>query len=263
MNAVNETSARTEAGLTVGSAARLVGVSVRTLHHWDGIGLATPSVRTGTGYRVYTSADVERLHRVLTYREVGFPLQRIREILDDPRADAVEHLRRQRRAIDERIDRLRRMAAAVDEMMEAKKMGIQLTAQEQKEIFGDDWLGDEYAAEAEQRWGGTDAWRQSQERTAHMGKEDWQRVKAESDALETDLAEAMSDGAEPGGPRANALAERHRAGIEEFYDCSYDMQCALAAMYRDDERFRRHYDTVAPGLAQYLCDVITANAERR
>lgn len=242
--------------------ARLVGVSVRTLHHWDEVGLVTPGVRTHAGYRVYTAPDVERLHRVLTYREVGFPLQRIGELLDDPAVDPMEHLHRQRRLIGERIDRLRRMATAVDEMMEAKEMGIQLTAQEQREIFGDDWLGDEYADEAEDRWGGTDAWHQSQERTARMTKDDWKRVKAESDALEADLAAAMSDAAEPGGERANALAERHRESIERFYDCSYAMQCYLARMYVDDERYREHYETVRPGLARYLRDVIIANAER-
>lgn len=251
-----------DAGLTVGDAARLVGVSVRTLHHWDAIGLAAPSLRSRAGYRVYTAGDVERLHRVLTYREVGFALGRIAELLDDPAVDALEHLRRQRRLIDERIDRLRQMASAVDTMMEAKTMGIQLTPEEQREVFGDDWLGDEYQEEAEQRWGGTDAWRQSQQRTAGYSKADWAQVKAETDALEADLAAALAEGVAPGSERADALAERHRAGIERFYDCSHEMQCCLARMYLDDERFRAHYDAVAPGLAQYLHDVIVANAAR-
>lgn len=256
MDSVNDTDQ-----LTVGMAARLVGVSVRTLHHWDEIALATPSDRTPAGYRVYTAPDVERLHRVLTYREVGIPLQQIRRILDDPGVDAVTHLRHQRRLIDERIDRLHRMAAAVDTMMEAKTMGTQLTPQEQREIFGDDWLGDEYSAEAEDRWGDTAQWRQSQERTAAYGKEDWKRIKAETDALEADVAAALRNGAPTDSPAAAELAERHRAGIEKFYDCSYEMQCCLADLYVTDDRFRAHYDDLAPGLAQYLHDVIIANAE--
>ncbi|RPA12534.1 MerR family transcriptional regulator [Gordonia sp. OPL2] len=248
---------------TVGEIARLVGISVRTLHHWDHIGLVVPSGRTASGYRIYDDADVERLHRVLTYRELGFPLEQIATLLDDPSVDAMAHLRDQHDLLTERIDRLHRMVAAVEEMMNAKKDGIQLTAAEQAEIFGDDWPGDEYAAEAQERWGDTDAWRQSQARTARFDKNDWRRIKAEGDALEAKLADAMRAGVAAGSPEANALAEEHRAGIEQFYDCGYEMQVNLAEMYIADPRFTAHYDTRAPGLAQFLRDIIVANAEGR
>lgn len=248
---------------TVGAIARLVGVSVRTLHHYDHIGLVVPSGRTASGYRMYDDADVERLHRVLTYRELGFPLEQIATLLDDPSVDAMAHLRDQHDLLTERIDRLHRMVAAVEEMMNAKKDGIQLTAAEQAEIFGDDWPGDEYAAEAQERWGETDAWRQSQARTARFDKDDWRRIKAEGDALEAKLADAMRAGVAAGSPEANALAEEHRAGIEQFYDCGYEMQVCLAEMYIADPRFTAHYDTRAPGLAQFVRDIIVANAEGR
>ncbi len=170
--------------LTVGATARLVGVSVRTLHHYDEIGLVTPSARTHAGYRVYDDADVERLHQVLTYRELGFPLEQIATLLDDPSADALEHLSNQRDLLHVRIAHLTRMVAAVEDMMTAKKTGIALTAAEQAEIFGDDWLGDEYADEAQERWGDTAAWQQSQQRTAGYSKDDWRRIKEETDAFE-------------------------------------------------------------------------------
>ncbi|MFC9786807.1 MerR family transcriptional regulator [Rhodococcus sp. NPDC127528] len=251
-----------EPRLTVGEVARLVGVSVRTLHHYDEIGLVTPSGRTPSGYRSYSGPDVERLHRVLTYRELGFPLEEIATLLDDPSVDALAHLRRQRELLAQRIDRLHRMAAAVEKMMEAKQMGIQLTPEEQREIFGDDWLGEEYAAEAEQRWGDTDAWKQSQVRAATWTKDDWKAVKAEVDALEADFAAALADGVAADSDRAAALADRHLESIRRHYDCGYDMQVCLAQMYLADERFRRHYDDVAAGLAQYLHDAIVANAAR-
>lgn len=248
---------------TVGVVAKLVGVSVRTLHHYDEIGLVTPSDRTPSGYRSYSDADVERLHRVLTYRALGFPLEEIAALLDDPDVDAVAHLRRQHELLSERIDRLHEMAAAVEKMMEAKSMGIQLTPEEQNEIFGADWPGEEYAAEAKERWADTDAWKQSQQRTAKFDKKDWQRIKAEGDALEAKLAEAMAEGVEPGSDRANALAEEHRAGIAKFYDCDHPMQVNLAEMYVADDRFRQHYDDIAPGLAQFVRDIIVANAEQQ
>ncbi|MFW0797100.1 MerR family transcriptional regulator [Gordonia sp. CPCC 205515] len=246
---------------TVGEVAGLVGISVRTLHHYDRIGLVVPSGRTSAGYRVYDDGDVERLHQVLTYRELGFPLEQIATLLDDPTVDAMAHLTDQRALLTDRIDRLHRMVAAVEDMMNAKRKGVQLTAEEQAEIFGQNWLGDEYAAEAEERWGETDAWQQSQERTGRFSKDDWRRVKADTDALEAKLADALTAGVAPGSPEANALAEEHRASINRFYDCSHEMQVNLAQMYVADPRFTKHYDDRAAGLAQYVHDVIVANAE--
>ena len=248
---------------TVGAIARMTGVSVRTLHHYDEIGLVPPSARTSAGYRAYSDDDVERLHRVLTYRELGFPLEQIATLLDDPSADAMAHLEQQRTLLTERIDRLHRMVAAVEDMMNSKKQGIQLTAQEQTEIFGDDWMGEQYAEEAEQRWGETAQWKQSAERTASFSKADWQAIKDETDALEAALAAGLAAGYAPGGAEANRLAEQHRASIEKFYDCGYDMQVCLAQMYVADPRFTKHYDDIAPGLAQYVHDVIVANAEQQ
>jgi len=246
---------------TVGHVAALVGVSVRTLHHYDQIGLVPPSARSNAGYRMYSDHDISRLHRVLVYRELGFPLEEIATLLDDPSVDAMAHLKRQRALLDERIDRLHQMVAAVEQMMEAQTMGIQLSTEEQSEIFGDNWLGEEYAAEAEQRWGTTDAWKQSQSRTATLSKDDWQHVKAETDALESAFAEALRDGVPADSERGRELAERHRASIEQHYGCGYAMHRNLAEMYVTDERYRQHYEGVAPGLAQYTRDVIVANAD--
>lgn len=246
--------------MLVGEVARLVGISVRTLHHYDEISLVVPSGRTAKGYRSYSAEDVERLHQVLTYRELGFALDDIATLLDDPSVDAMAHLQRQRELLDARIDRLHQMAAAVDKMMEAKKMGIQLSPEEQREVFGENWTGEQYADEAEQRWGQTDEWKQSQARTASFTKDDWKRIKSETDALEADFAAALASGVATDSPQAAALAERHRASIEHFYDCGYDMHVCLGEMYIADERFTKHYDDITPGLAQYIRDAIVANA---
>lgn len=245
---------------TVGAVARLADVSVRTLHHYDAVGLVVPSGRTGAGYRTYSDDDVERLFAVLAYRELGFPLDEIRTILDDPDADALTHLRRQRDLLAERIDHLHAMATAVDTLIEERTMGNEVTPEQLREIWGDDWTGEKYEDEARERWGDTDAWAQSRERTARFTAEDWTAVKVESETLEADLAAAMAAGVRPGDPAANALAERHRLSIDRFYDCDHAMQVCVSAMYVTDERFRAHYDERAEGLAQWLVDVIAANA---
>ena len=244
---------------TVGAIAALTGVSVRTLHHYDHIGLVVPSVRTQAGYRGYTDADIERLHLVLVYRSVGIPLDEIRSLLDDPSADVVEHLRRQRQLLLEQADRLQHTIKAVEELMNAHRSGIQLTAEEQVEIFGTTTYSEEYAEEAEQRWGDTDAWKQSQQRVSQLSKQDWIAIKSDGDALLAALAQAKRGGVEPGSDAANELAGRHRASIERFYDCDDEMHRCLAEMYLADERFTRYYDDVEPGLAQYVHDIVVAS----
>jgi DNA-binding transcriptional MerR regulator len=244
---------------TVGAVAALTGVSVRTLHHYDHIGLVVPSVRTPAGYRGYTDADIERLHLVLVYRSVGMPLDEIRKVLDDSGADVLEHLRRQHMLLLEQADRLQHTIKAVEELMNAHDKGIQLTAEEQVEIFGTTAFGEEYATEAEARWDETDAWKQSQQRVSQFSKQDWIAIKAEGDALLADLAQAKRDGVVPGSAEANDLAARHRASIERFYDCGDEMHRHLVEMYLADERFTRYYDDVEPGLAQFVHDIVVAD----
>lgn len=249
--------------LTVGRVADLVGVSVRTLHHWDAIGLVRPSGRSWSGYRLYDAEDVARIHRVLVYRELGLALAQIGEILDDPSVDPREHLQRQRTLLEERIRRLERTARAVDEMIERTDMthenGIRLSAEEQARIFGADW-DPAYQDEARERWGGTEAWKQSAARTREWGPEQWQQVKEELETVESALADALARGIAPGSEEANALAERHRATIARHYDCTRSMQVVLARMYTEDPRFAAHYDERAEGLAAWLRAVIEENA---
>lgn len=246
---------------TVGAVAALTGVSVRTLHHYDRIGLVVPSVRTPAGYRGYTDADIERLHLVLVYRSVGMPLDDIRALMS-PDADVLEHLQRQHGLLLEQADRLQHTIKAVEELMNAHRSGIQLTAEEQVEIFGTAAHSEEYAAEAEERWGDTDAWQQSQQRVSKFTKQDWIEIKAEGDALLEALAHAKRSGVAPGSAEANELAARHRASIEHFYDCDDGMHRCLAEMYLADERFTRYYDEVEPGLAQFLHDIVVASIDR-
>jgi MerR family transcriptional regulator, thiopeptide resistance regulator len=248
---------------TVGELARLAGITVRTLHHYDRIGLVRPSERTAAGYRSYDLRDLDRLQQVLVYRELGFPLEEVATLLDDPDADPAVHLRRQHRLLRERIERTQAMVAAVEKEMEARQMGIPLSPEERFEVFGD-WLPEEYAAEAEERWGDSAAWAQSQRRTAAMSKEDWLGVRAEADALERRFAELLHAGAAAGSAPAMDLAEEHRQHISRwFYDCPPQMHAGLGRMYVDDERFAAHYEQVAAGLAQYVSTAVQANAARQ
>jgi MerR family transcriptional regulator, thiopeptide resistance regulator len=248
--------------VNVGEVAALAGVTVRTLHHYDRIGLLSPSDRSAAGYRRYAPADLDRLHRILVYRELGFPLEEVATLLDDPDADPAAHLRRQHRLLRDRLERTQAMVEAVEKEMEAQQMGISLTPEERFELFGDGF-SEEYQAEAEERWGDTEAWAQSQRRTSAYTKEDWVRIKEEGEAIERRFAEALQGGVPADSEQAMDLAEEHRQQISRnFYDCPPAMHAGLGRMYVEDERFTAHYDQRAPGLAQYVSTAVQANAAR-
>jgi MerR family transcriptional regulator, thiopeptide resistance regulator len=259
------TSTTTARPLTVGQLAELAGITVRTLHHYDETGLLVPSTRSEAGYRLYTTDDVQRLQRVLFYRELGFALEDIATLLDDPTADPTDHLRRQHALLADRIARLKDLQAAVELHLEARTMDIQLTPEEMLDVFGEDYTTnhDAYQAEAQQRWGDTDAWAESSRRAAQYSKDDWARMKAESEDATTRVIHAMQAGLPATSEQAMDGAEAMRSLIGRwFYDCSHAMHCSLADMYVQDPRFRKTYEDMAPGLAQYVHDAIHANADR-
>lgn len=247
----------------VGTVARLAGVTVRTLHHYDEIGLLRPSGRSGAGYRRYGDADLERLQLIRYYRELGFPLEEIATILDDPRADPAAHLRRQHGLLTGRIHRLQEMVTAIEFAMEASRVGINLTPEERFEVFGDQ-DPERYAAEAEERWGGSAAYQESARRTGRYTKEDWLRNRAENEEWGERFVALMADGTPPDSPEAMALAEEHRQLISRwFYECSYEIHTGLADMYVADPRFTAYFERIRPGMAAYLGEAIHANAVHR
>jgi hypothetical protein len=130
-------------------------------------------------------------------------------------------------------------------------MGIELDPAEIREVFGDEDPA-QHASEAEERWGGTEAWAESQRRTSSYTKEDWLRMRAEQEDLEARMAAAMARGAD-----GRDLAQEHRALLTRwFHDVSPEMHVQLAEMYVADERFTAHYDRRAPGLARWLRDAV-------
>lgn len=250
-------------GWSVGEVAAFARVSVRTLHHYDEIGLLRPRERNRAGHRRYDGGDLDRLQQILFYRELGFPLDEVAVLLDDPDADPVALLRRQYELLTTRAERLQQMAEAVRRAMEARTMGIDLTPEEKFEVFGD-YDPDQHAEEVRDRWGDTEAYAQSQARAASYTKEDWLRIKAEQDDWAARIVAARDAGEPADGPAAMDLAEEHRQAVNRFYyDCDHRMHTCLAEMYLADPRFTAFYESLAPGMARYVHDAILANAARQ
>ncbi|MEU2114503.1 MerR family transcriptional regulator [Streptomyces sp. NPDC016459] len=246
-------------GLIVGQAARHLDVTVRALHHWDDIGLARPSLRTAAGYRLYTADDLERLHRVVVYRELGLGLDRIRAVLDDPTADVPGALRAQRAQVDERIERLQRLGTGLDRMIDAHERGLLLSVEQQAAILGPEWNPD-WPAEARRRYGHTAQWQQYAERSAARGPEEWRAVADAMADLDRALGDAMDAGVAPGSPEANRLVERHRDLFAAYFPLTRQMQVCLGRMFEADPAYAAHYDGIRAGLAAWFRRLVDADA---
>ena len=246
---------------TVGQVARTFGISVRTLHHYDEQGLVVPSGRTASGYRLYDHGDLERLSTVVGYRRLGFALVDVRDLLEADGPGRLAHLRRQQAAVRARLAQTADLAEAIEHALEAEMQDRPATTEDLRAIFGDGY-SEEYQAEAQERWGQTPQWEQSQARTARFTPADWVQIKKSTEAFEAELAQAVADGVDPASDEGVALADRHHASIEVYYDCSDEMHANLAELYVSDERFTRHYDERRPGLAQWLHDAILARVAR-
>jgi MerR family transcriptional regulator, thiopeptide resistance regulator len=243
---------------TVSQVAGVAKVSVRTLHHYDRIGLLSPSERTSAGYRLYTPQDLERLQQVLLFKELGFGLDEIRRIVNDPGFDRVEALAAQRKLLQMKSQRIGEMLGAVEKALDAAEKGIAMDEEDMFEVFGD-FDPKQHEDEARERWGHTEAYKESARRVAKMTKEDWVRIKAEGDAIEAGLAAAMTAGKPVDDPEVQALVERHWSQIDSnFYPCSLEVYGGLADMYVADPRFAAHYDARAEGLATYVHDAMKA-----
>ena len=245
----------------VADVARLSGVSIRALHHYDAIGLLTPTARTEAGYRLYTDVDLLRLQQILIGRELGFPLEAIKRSLDDPRLDQRAALIEQRRRLEEQAWAVGEMLRAVDAALAVVGRDPEGDAMEMKELFGG-FDPSTYEAEVEERWGGP-ALDESKRRVKGYTADDWKRQQAEQGAIYAEAAAAMRGGVEPASQAAMEIAERHRLSIGKwFYPCSRAMHAGLADMYEADERFRASIDQAGEGLTAFLSAAIRANAGR-
>ena len=251
----------------VKEAARIAGVSVRTLHHYDELGLLVPSARSGAGYRLYSDDDLMRLQQILIGRELGLPLEEIRRALDEPSFDRRQALRAQREQLRQRVAQTEAMIRAVDAALAAldpqgPEGGTKGETMDMQELFSG-FDPARYEQEAEQRWGQTDAYKESRRRTARYSAEDWARQKAEQESIYRDLAAAQQAGRAATEPAVLELAERHRLSIDRwFYPCSRDLHRGLADLYESDSRFADNIDRYGAGLTGFLVAAIRANAAR-
>jgi len=247
---------------TVGQVATLARVTVRTLHHYDRIGLLSPSRRSESGYRLYDYGDLERLRQIRLLRELRFSLDAIGQMLDGPAYDRRSALVAQRELLRERQERTDRIIRGVDRALTVLEEESQMEATKMFDGL-EEFDHSQYEDEARERWGDSDAYKESMRRTRRYSKSDWARIREEGETIVAQLAGLMAEGAQAAGRAAMNLAEQHRHHIDRwFYPCSHGMHCNLAEMYTADPRFEEYFEKRAKGLAAFVQDAIRANEAR-
>ena len=238
---------------TVKEVSKMTGVSVRTLHYYDGIGLLKPTETTDAGYRLYNGEALARLQQILFFRELGFPLKEIREILANPSFDAREALKNHRRMLVMERDRLNGLIRLADRTLKGET-AMSFEEFDRGEI---EETRKKFAKEAKERWGGTDAYRESERRTSSYTRDDWERIHGEAEKLYRAFAENMKK--PPDDPDVEALVKEWQALItRNFYLCTDEILAGLGKMYSGDPRFAGNIDKHGQGLADFMSRAIAA-----
>lgn len=251
---------------TVGEVAELTRVSIRTLHHYDDIGLLVPSERSEANYRLYTQADLARLYRILTFRDLGFPLSEIVRLLNADAAQEKAALELQAKVLREQIHGAEQKLRAVTSLLNAELSGEgakSMSKEEIKELF-DGFDHSQYDDEVKERWGGTEAYRQNKERMKGYSPADLERMKQEGAELHAKYVALMNAGIPADSPQAAEVAESHRAYFHRwFYDCNPEMLKGVSEMWVNDPRFTKNIDRVREGLAAYQYAAVQAWANQK
>ncbi len=242
---------------TVNEISKITGVSVRTLHHYDQIGLLRPQRVTDAGYRLYGDKQLRQLQQIMFLRELDFTLKEIGAILQSPGYDAGDALARQKTLLTQKRDRLDGLICLLDRLMKGEQT-MSFSEFNMQEI---EQTKEMYKKEVAERWGDTDAFRQSQAKTASYTNADWKTVTEEMDTIFAAFADAMASG--PDSPAAQAAVANWQAHITaRYYDCTDEILAGLGEMYVHDERFKSNIDKHKPGLAQFISDAIRAKTNK-
>lgn len=236
----------------------MVGVSVRTLHYYDQIGLLKPESVSAAGYRLYTDSDLERLQQILFFKELDFNLQEIKEILDSRDFDRVHALKAHRDMLIKKKKRLERIIKSVEKTIDSAEGGEKMNKKEMFDGFSMEEIEkhkEKYAKEVKEKYGDSHAFKESQSRTSKYSKEDWAIIMKKQGEIYKKLSGLMDR--EPADSEVQKSVEDWREHINRyFYTCTPEIFRGLGELYVNDERFTANIDKVKSGLAKFLSEAI-------
>ncbi|GAA0382245.1 MerR family transcriptional regulator [Bacillus horti] len=245
--------------MKVREVADLVGTSVRTLHHYDEIGLLTPKETTDAGYRLYSNEDLELLQQILFFRELDFPLKKIKEIISSPTFNRQQALELHRKMLLDKRKQIDQMIQTIDKTIMYTKGEIQMSNKEKFEGF--DLSSNPYEQEARERWG-DETVEKSKAALNSMTKDEQKALGEQMNSIYRDLASVRHTSPE---------SEEAQEAIKKWYDFlnsgkighHYSLEAfqGLGQMYVDDERFTKNIDQFGSGLALFMRDAMAVFAE--
>ena len=238
--------------MQINEFAKLTGVSVRTLHYYDEIGLLKPAfVDEQNGYRFYDENSLLRMQEILFYRELDFELKSISNILSSPNYDKRKALAEQRKLLILKKERLERIIDALDG---AEKGKVTMTAFDNSDY---ETARKQYETEAKKRWGATDAYKEHAEKTANYTADKWQEVNDGLNAVLAKFAECKKNGNSADYDEAQTLVKELQDYItENYYTCTNEILAGLGLMYVADERFKTNIDKNGDGTAEFISEAI-------
>lgn len=240
---------------TVKQLSDLAGVSVRTLHYYDEIGLLKPSKVGANGYRYYDDDALLRLQQILFYREIGLELMQIREILDSPDFDLVTALRSHRTVLEQKINRLQNLVSTVDSTIMHLVGGVDMSKKRLFKGFSKE-KQKQYEREARLQYGPENV-NESVKRWNSYGKKKQEAIMEEGGEIYLDLVKAMKAGKSAQSKTVREILQRWHEHIRYFYEPTLDILRGLGQLYNTDPEFMAFFQRIDPDLPPYLQETIS------
>ncbi|KIL49057.1 MerR family transcriptional regulator [Jeotgalibacillus campisalis] len=241
----------------VKEVADLVGISVRTLHHYDEIGLLVPDQISEAGYRLYSEDNLETLQQILFFRELDFPLKKIKELMNRPDYDRQEALELHRKLILEKRNRLDKLLDLIDKTILHVKGEIKMSQKEKFEGF--DFTHNPYEQEARDRWGDKKV-DEAKEKKGKLTDAEQKEMQNEMEELYRQMA-ALRHG-EPDSQQAQKLTHEWYLWLNKVGNYSLEAFKGLGELYTDDKRFKKNIDQFGEGLSEFLRQSMAVYADR-
>ena len=244
---------------TVKQIAKLAGVSIRTLHYYDELGLLKPESVGANGYRYYGDTALLKLQQILFYRELDLSLEEIKTILISPKFDVLKALHSHKEALQGRVERLGRLIQTVDNTIQQLKGSGTMNAKGLFEGFSEEEQ-EKYAQEAEQMYD-PETVRVSNRKWKAYNPAEKERILSEGKSIYVDLAKVMPKGVSD--PQVQAVVARWHKHMQYFWSPNDEQLLGLADLYNDDPRFKSNYEKVAPGLAGFMREAVKVYVKNR
>ena len=237
--------------MKISEVAKLSGVTVRTLHYYDEIGLLKPSKTTEAGYRMYSIEDLEKLQQILFFRELDFPLNEIKEIMINPKYDKIEALNKHKELLIEKRKRIDGLVTLIDKTIKGDN-NMSFKEFDNSKIEENKR---KYAEEVKNSWGNTDAYKEYEKKTSSYDGNSWNEINEGMVEILKEFADNREE--YPNSDIIQSLVEKWQSYItSNFYNCTKEILSCLGLMYIGDERFKENIDKYGEGTAEFMAKAI-------